>query len=65
VKASHGIPYKHFYLEGQEENCRNQQGKRTKWSEKQAGQELAANTISRMQHFFRPIPAQPVFQVRR
>jgi hypothetical protein len=33
--------------------------------EKQAGQELDANTISRMQHFFRPIPAQPVFRVRR
>jgi hypothetical protein len=33
------MPYKHFYLDGQEESC-NQQGKRTKWSEKQAGQEL-------------------------
>jgi hypothetical protein len=37
--CSAGKIYKYFYLEGQEETWRNQQGNRTKWSEKQAGQE--------------------------
>jgi len=52
------IIYKHFYLEEQEETRWNQQGNRTKWSEKQAGQESDGEKAAFGRSCFRLIPAR-------